>query len=84
MTGARWRGNTNPAGMGFAAYGPDGKLRFRLFAGQADRADPAHFWLPYDLAGETGTIDGWLEAGDRIRLQVRDGPLAATAATTTR
>ena len=33
VTGARWRGNVNPTGMGLAAYGPDGKRRFGLFAG---------------------------------------------------
>jgi hypothetical protein len=33
VTGARWRGNINPTGMGLEAYGPDGKRRFGLFAG---------------------------------------------------
>jgi len=33
-TGARWRGNVNPTGMGLAAFGPDGKRRFALFDGR--------------------------------------------------
>ena len=33
-TGARWRGNVNPTGMGLEAYGSDGKRRFGLFAAQ--------------------------------------------------
>jgi DNA-binding beta-propeller fold protein YncE len=33
VTGARWRGNVNPTGMGLEAYGPDRRRRFGLFAG---------------------------------------------------
>lgn len=33
VTGARWRGNVNPTGMGLDAYGPDGTRLFELFPG---------------------------------------------------
>jgi hypothetical protein len=33
VTGARWRGNVNPTGMGLEAYGPDGTRLFALFRG---------------------------------------------------
>jgi hypothetical protein len=33
-TGAHWSGNVNPTGMGLAAYGSDGNVRFHLFAGR--------------------------------------------------
>ena len=33
-TGTRWRGNTNPTGMGLAAYGRDAKRRFALLPGR--------------------------------------------------
>jgi hypothetical protein len=34
VTGARWRGNVNPTGMGLEAYGSDGRRRFGLFGGR--------------------------------------------------
>ena len=34
VTGARWRGNVNPTGMGLEAYGAGGGRRFGLFAGE--------------------------------------------------
>ena len=33
VTGARWRGNVNPTGMGLEAYGPDTTRLFALFPG---------------------------------------------------
>jgi hypothetical protein len=33
VTGARWRGNVNPTGMGLEANGPDGTRLFELFPG---------------------------------------------------
>ncbi len=34
VTGARWRGNVNPTGMGLEAYGPDTTRLFALFPGR--------------------------------------------------
>jgi hypothetical protein len=48
----------------------------RLFPGQPDPLDESHFTIPYDAGGVAGTIDGWLEANDTVRLAVRDGPAA--------
>ncbi len=46
----------------------------RLFAGQRDPSDPAHFTLAYELEGQKGTIDGWLQNDKHVNLQIRDGP----------
>jgi hypothetical protein len=48
--------------------------RLRLYAGQPDPSDPSHFTIGYDINGEAGTIDGWLENHDTVRFAVRDGP----------
>jgi hypothetical protein len=66
----------------------------RLFAGQADPTDSAHFTIVYTLDGQPGTIDGWLrDAGawvpksdpnwrwETVELKVRDGPLVNLAFT---
>ncbi len=49
--------------------------RFRLFVGQPDLKDAAHFTFAYELNAETGTIDGWLMNDDTVKLEPRDGPL---------
>ena len=52
----------------------------RLFAGQADPADASHFTFMYELNGQRGTIDGWLQDDQRdkrwaeMNYQIRDGP----------
>jgi hypothetical protein len=30
--------------------------------------------MSYDIDGQSGMIDAWLDPYDRVRLQVRDGP----------
>jgi hypothetical protein len=55
--------------------------RVRIYCGQMDAADASHFTLRYDIDGESGTIDGWLDPFDRVRLQVRDGPAVGEAET---
>jgi hypothetical protein len=61
----------------------DGK-RVHVFAGQADPANAAHFTLGYDIDGQAGTIDGWLDAYDRVMMQFRDGPGASVPGKLTR
>jgi hypothetical protein len=51
-----------------------GATPLRLFAGQPDAADESHFTFTYEANGQKGTIDGWLQAGDVVKLQLRDGP----------
>jgi hypothetical protein len=41
-TGTQWHGNTNPTGMGLAAYGRDGKSRFALLPGRDVWLDATH------------------------------------------
>jgi hypothetical protein len=48
--------------------------RFRVFGGQADPNNAAHFTLAYDADGAAGTIDGYLDSYERVTLQFRDGP----------
>ncbi len=62
------------AGLTTRVFARIDRRRVHLFAGQADVADPSHFTLLYDIDGQPGTIDGWIDAYDRVRLQVRDGP----------
>jgi hypothetical protein len=52
---------------------PD-RAPLRLYAGQADDADPAHFTLRYALGGDGGTIDAWLRDRGAVEMKVRDGP----------
>ena len=48
--------------------------RMRLYAGQPDPADASHFTIKYEIDHVPGTIDGWLQPDDTVKLQVRDGP----------
>jgi hypothetical protein len=50
------------------------KNRMRLFAGQPDPADDSHFTIKYEIDHVPGTIDGWLQPDDTVKLQIRDGP----------
>jgi hypothetical protein len=45
----------------------------RVFAGQPDPNDPAHFTVPYQLNGRPGVIDGFVRTNGRVMLQPRDG-----------
>ena len=45
-----------------------------VYSGRPDPADNSHLTIPYDMDGRAGTIDGWLDPYDRVRLMVRDGP----------
>jgi hypothetical protein len=47
-----------------------------LYAGRPDSADESHFTIDYQTPDGRGTIDGWLQPDDTVKLQVRDGPLA--------
>ena len=46
----------------------------QMFFGQPDSADAAHFTIKYDIDNIPGTIDGWLQNDDTVKLQIRDGP----------
>lgn len=46
----------------------------KVYAGQADPADPTHFTIRYEMYGKTGIVDGWLRDHDRVEIKVRDGP----------
>jgi len=48
---------------------------WRVYAGQADPANPSHLTFAYDIDGRPGTIDGWLKDGDRLMLEPRAGRL---------
>lgn len=48
----------------------------RLYFGQPDAKDASHFTIKYEIDNVPGTIDGWLQADDTVRLETRDGPAA--------
>lgn len=55
---------------------PPAGSHFRFYAGQPDPDDPTHFTIRYEMDGHPGTIDGWLQQFERMRLRVHDGPLS--------
>ncbi len=54
---------------------------WHMFAGQPDPADASHFTIKYEIDHGPGTIDGWLQPDDTVKLQIRDGPAAGVATT---
>ena len=56
----------------------------RIFAGQVDPNDDSHFTIQYETPTGKGTIDGYLQPDEHVRMQYRDGPaLAPTTSPTT-
>jgi hypothetical protein len=51
--------------------------RWRIFAGQADPADPTHLTIGYEIDGQAAVMDGWLNDGDRLMLTPRVGRMVA-------
>jgi hypothetical protein len=52
----------------------------RLYAGQPDPKDASHFTIDYEISGVRGTVDGWLQPDDTVKMQIRDGPAAKPTA----
>ena len=50
---------------------------FRIYAGQADPADPAHFTIDYERDGGRSTIDGYLREDDRVEFVPRSGAIVS-------
>jgi hypothetical protein len=46
----------------------------RLYAGQPDPNDPSRFTIRYDLDGQPGTIEGWVNEHGTVSLAAKDGP----------
>ncbi len=46
----------------------------RLYFGQPDAADSAHFQFRYQTEEGAGTLDGWLRNDHELSLECRDGP----------
>jgi hypothetical protein len=44
---------------------------FKIFAGQPDPNDPSHFTIVYEGGNHRGVIDGWLQDGDNVLLELR-------------
>jgi hypothetical protein len=52
----------------------------RIYPGQPDPNDRSHFTIDYAIKdGQRGTIDGWLDDGNIIRLIARPGPIDVPA-----
>lgn len=48
----------------------------RIYAGQPDPDNAAHFTIKYEIDNVPGMIDGRLEADDTVTLRILDGPAA--------
>lgn len=48
-------------------------IPINLYAGQPDPKDDSHFTLAYTLNGKPGTIDGWLNDDETVKLELRAG-----------
>jgi hypothetical protein len=46
----------------------------RVYAGQPDPADPAHFTIRYQIWGQVDTLDGRLQDDDQVTLKPRHPP----------
>ena len=51
---------------------PGDPLNIRLYAGQPDPNDAAHFTIPYEIGDKKGVLDGFLKSNDKVELQARD------------
>ena len=69
-----------------ASFLPSSAIRFRASFAQSfpfvkitgarvDTNDPSHFTISYELNGEQGEFDGWVEGSQNAFLEVRSGPL---------
>jgi hypothetical protein len=83
-TAVRLFANSHPIRQKYDLFRPVTRLRIplradqimRIYAGQADLNDDAHFTIKYEIDNVPGTIDGRLEADDTVTLRVVDGPAA--------
>ena len=73
---AHWAGATKAGSPGHLTIQYRDQLR--LYAGQADPADPSRFTIAYDLDGQTSVIDGWLKPDGSVVLQPRLGKVASS------
>ena len=55
----------------------------RIYAGQPDPVDHSHFTMKYEIDNFPGTlfgtIDGWLQNDDTVKMQFRDDPAKLVA-----
>jgi hypothetical protein len=54
--------------------------RATLFNAQPDAKDPSRFWFRYEVDGQYGTIDGWVDNEGFIHIKPRDGPATQVSA----
>lgn len=64
----------NRNGYTFAMASDSADKPLRLYAGQPDPIDPSRFTIRYDLDGQQGTIEGWVDERGGVSLAVKDGP----------
>jgi hypothetical protein len=60
-------------GMNFDSTIPHNST-LRVFAGQPDPFDDSHFTIGYEADHHAGTIDGWLEDDDTVKLTIQPAP----------
>ncbi len=59
--------------LGRSSGGYPTHRKIEVFGGRTDPADPAHFTIAYTVEGKPGTIDGWLNDDETVKLQIRAG-----------
>jgi hypothetical protein len=67
-------------GLTTLAIGDIDHRHIRIHGGQVDPADASHLTLPYEVDGQQGTIDGYLDNTDHVRLVPRDDAAATGGA----
>jgi hypothetical protein len=65
-----------PRFLWVGGYTPLSPLDWRstatVYAGHADEKDASHFTIDVDVNWESKTVDGWLQADDTVKLEMRD------------
>jgi hypothetical protein len=55
-------------------WAPASGQHMRIFAGQADPADPSRFTIDYQASDGRGTIEGRLRSDDTVEMKIASGP----------
>jgi hypothetical protein len=75
-----------PLSVPYHTSGHDGRVEYpdhpplvRMFAGQPDPGDPAHFTIRYQMWGQEDVLDGMLKDDDTVTLTARHTPKMPTS-----
>jgi hypothetical protein len=63
-----------PIDLDVASGWPRIPPNFRIYAGQPDPQNTAHFTIRYEMWGQSDTLDGYLDDQDNVTLTARHRP----------